>query len=79
MSSRDPLQCTFEDASRETLLAGIALDTEAKVNFFEEMVSLAHAFGAYDRLAPRNDQAIGDTQESGNGTSAVPTVAESGS
>ncbi len=79
MTSRDPLQCTFEDASRETLLAGIALDTEAKVNFFEEMVSLAHAFGAYDRLAPRNDQAFCDTQESGNGTIAVATGPDRGS
>lgn len=79
MSSRDPLECTYEDARRTTLLAGIALDTRSKIEFFEEMVSFAIKFGAYDRLAPRNDQAIGDTLESGNGTSAVPTIAESGS
>lgn len=51
MNSRDPLQCTFEDARRNTLLVGMALDTSAKVAFFEEMVSLAHQFDARDRLA----------------------------
>jgi hypothetical protein len=53
MNSRDPLQCTYADASRATLLRGIALDTRAKVAFFEEMVSFAVAFGARDRLADR--------------------------
>ena len=53
MSSLDSLRCTYEDARRNTLLRGIALDTGAKVAFFEEMVSFAFQFGAFDRLAGR--------------------------
>ncbi len=51
MNTHDPLQCTYADARRSTLLQGIALDTRAKIAFFEEMVSLAVKFGARDRLA----------------------------
>lgn len=51
MSPRDPLQCTYDEARRTTLLQGIALDTHAKIAFFEEMVSLVVKFGARDRLA----------------------------
>ncbi len=51
MNQRDPLQCTYDDARRTTLIQGIALDTRAKIAFFEEMVSLAHKFDARDRLA----------------------------
>ena len=51
MNTRDPLQCTFDDARRATLIQGIALDTRAKIAFFEEMVSLAVKFDARDRLA----------------------------
>ena len=54
----DPLQCTFEDARRRTLLAGMALDTSAKVAFFEEMVSLAHQFDARDRLAGQDPEVL---------------------
>ncbi len=50
MSSSDSLRCTYDDARRNTLLQGIALDTRAKVAFFEEMVSFALKFGAIDRL-----------------------------
>ena len=51
MTTPDPLQCTYEDARRVHLLQGIALSTSAKVDFFEEMVSLAIRFGARDRLS----------------------------
>lgn len=47
----DALQCTFEDARRNLLRDGIALSTQAKVDFFEEMVELIVRFGARDRLA----------------------------
>ncbi len=49
----DPLQCTYEDARRNQLRDGIALSTEAKIAFFEEMVAFAVRFGAHDRLAGR--------------------------
>ncbi|WP_407352163.1 hypothetical protein [Luteimonas sp. R10] len=51
MTTPDPLQCTYEDARRAQLRDGIALDTVAKVAFFEEMVAFAARFGARDRLA----------------------------
>lgn len=54
----DPLQCTFEDARRRTLLAGMALDTNAKVAFFEEMVSLAHQFEVRDKLAEQDPEEL---------------------
>lgn len=47
----DALQCTFEDAKRNLLRDGIALSTQAKVDYFEEMVALIVRFGARDRLA----------------------------
>jgi hypothetical protein len=53
MTTPDPLQCTYEDARRVHLRAGIALSTQAKVDFFEEMVALAVRFGARDLLAGR--------------------------
>lgn len=53
MTTPDPLQCTYEDARRNHLREGIALPTSAKVDFFEEMVSLVVHFGARDRLAGR--------------------------
>ncbi len=53
MTATDPLQCTHEDARRVNLRRGIALSTSAKVAFFEEMVSFAFQFGAFDRLAGR--------------------------
>ncbi len=57
MNNRDPLQCSFDDARRITLQQGIALDTRAKIAFFEEMVSIAFKFDARDRLAGRRDPA----------------------
>lgn len=51
MKTPDPLQCTFDDARRTTLIQGIALDTRAKIAYFEEMVSMAVKFGARERLA----------------------------
>jgi hypothetical protein len=48
---RDPLSCSFSDAERNHLLDGIRMSTRAKIAFFEEMVSLAVAVGARDRLA----------------------------
>lgn len=53
MTTTDPLQCTFEDARRTHLRQGIALSTNDKVAFFEEMVTFAASFGARDRLAGR--------------------------
>lgn len=50
------LQCTFEDARRNQLLDGIALSTQAKVDYFEEMVSLIVHFGARDRLMVRDGE-----------------------
>ena len=47
----DPLQCTYEDARCNLLRDGIALSTQAKVDYFEEMVVLIVRFGARDRLA----------------------------
>lgn len=55
----DPLQCTYEDARRNHLRAGIALSTAAKVAYFEEMVSLIRHFGATDRLAVRDAEVPG--------------------
>ncbi|MDZ4350709.1 MAG: hypothetical protein U1A22_14380 [Xanthomonadaceae bacterium] len=57
MNDSDPLKCTFEDARRETLLQGITLSTRAKIALFEEMVTLAMTFGAYDRLVARRTAA----------------------
>jgi hypothetical protein len=48
---RDPLSCSFTDAERNHLLEGIRMSTRAKVDFFEETVSLVVATGARDRLA----------------------------
>jgi hypothetical protein len=64
MTARDPLQCTWDDACRNSLRQGIALDTRAKVAFFEEMVSFAARFGARDRLARPGDSESGRTQVS---------------
>ena len=49
----DPLQCTFADAARNHLRDGIRLSTAAKVDFFEEMVTLAVHFGARNRTIER--------------------------
>ncbi len=54
MTHVDPLQCSFEDARRTHLRAGVALSSSAKVAFFEEMVTFAASFGARDRLAGRH-------------------------
>ena len=47
----DVLQCTFEDARRNLLRDGIALRTQAKVDYFEEIAALIVRFGARDRMA----------------------------
>lgn len=54
MTDVDPLSCSFEDARRTNRLRGLKLSTSARVDFFEEMVTFAHRFGARDRLAGRN-------------------------
>jgi hypothetical protein len=46
----DELKCTFQDAERNHLREGIRMSTRAKIAYFEEMVSLAIAVGARDRL-----------------------------
>jgi hypothetical protein len=52
------LPATYDNVRRQQLRDGIALSTQAKVAFFEEMVALAMRFGARDRLRvetpPRN-------------------------
>lgn len=40
------LRCTFEDAERNNLLAGIRMSTRAKVELFEEMLDFAWQTGA---------------------------------
>ena len=55
MSTRDPLQCTYEDARLNQLRDGIALSPRAKVDFFEEMLSFALHFGARDRRSGGDD------------------------
>lgn len=55
----DPLQCTFADAARNHLRDGIRLSTAAKVDFFEEMVTLAVHFGARNRTAERKSDPSG--------------------
>lgn len=67
MTTPDPLQCTFDDARRTHLRTGIALSTGAKVAFFEEMVTFAVRFGAYDRLTGRRA-----------GQASAPPAAETG-
>jgi hypothetical protein len=46
------LRFSYEDARRQQLRDGIALDTRAKIAFFEEMVALAVRFGARNRHEP---------------------------
>ena len=40
------LRCTFEDAERNNLLAGMHMSTRAKIEFFEEIIDLAWRAGA---------------------------------
>lgn len=68
MTTPDPLQCTFDDARRVNLRQGIALSTRAKIDFFEEMVSLAVRFGAFDRLAARRVREPRPTPDAGTGS-----------
>lgn len=69
MIKRDPLQCTFEDARRVNLRQGIALNTRAKIAFFEEMVSFAVHFGARDRLAASRVREMQAPNDAGTGVS----------
>lgn len=59
----DPLQCTFDDARHQQLRDGIAMNTAAKVDWFEEMVALVVKFEVRDRLLgrpmERNDDTVG--------------------
>ena len=63
MSTKPPLEFTFEDAERAQLMAGVRLSTDDKIDFFEEMVELAHLGGALapERLALRDQAAVGGT------------------
>lgn len=51
---------THNKVRRQHLRDGIALSTQAKVGFFEEMVALAGRFGAHDRLraTPTTDRRV---------------------
>lgn len=49
------LRCTFEDAERNNLLAGIRMSTRAKVELFEEMLDFAWRTGA---LKPHEQDSI---------------------
>ena len=57
---------THEDARRAQLLDGIALDTCAKVAFFEEMVSLAVHFGARNRHRDASDAPVANGRDAGS-------------
>ncbi len=67
MTATDPLQCTFEDARRTHLRQGIALSTDDKVAFFEEMVAFAASFGARDRLEGRRGGGAGSPRPTRDG------------
>lgn len=56
MTPTESLEFSFEDAEREQLRAWMALDTGAKIDFFEEMIELAYQSGALspERLALRD-------------------------
>ncbi|MBU6470791.1 MAG: hypothetical protein KGQ68_08935 [Gammaproteobacteria bacterium] len=45
-NEQNDLKCTFEDAERNNLLAGIRMSTRAKVELFEEMLDFAWRAGA---------------------------------
>lgn len=76
----DPLQCTFADAARNHLRDGIRLSTAAKVDFFEEMVTLAVHFGARNRTSERERlqsggvdvRAAGEVEKAGGARDALP-------
>lgn len=56
MTQTESLEFSFEDAERAQLRAWVALDTGAKIDFFEEMIELAYHAGALapERLALRD-------------------------
>lgn len=56
MSTPDPLRFTYEDARKAQLRDGMALSTQAKVAFFEEIVAFALRFGAVRRLQDAGDE-----------------------
>lgn len=43
---QEETRCTFEDAERNNLLAGIRMSTRAKIELFEEMLDFAWRTGA---------------------------------
>jgi hypothetical protein len=58
-------QCTNADAEHNHLLDGIRMSTEAKVRYFEEMVSLIVAVGARDYLAREPAESVQVTESRG--------------
>lgn len=58
-------QCTYTDAEHNHLLDGIRMSTEAKVRYFEEMVSLIVAVGARDYLARESAESVQVTESRG--------------
>jgi hypothetical protein len=61
---------THDDARRRQLLDGIALDTRAKVAFFEEMVALAVHFGGRNRHRDSPNEAGKGCDGEGNQTAS---------
>lgn len=57
---RPAAAATHDEVRRQHLRDGIALSTQAKIGFFEEMVALAVRFGAHDRLRakPASDRRV---------------------
>lgn len=56
MTPAESLESSFEDAERAQLQARVALDTGARIGFFEGMIELAYHGGALapERLALRD-------------------------
>jgi hypothetical protein len=56
---QEELRCTFEDAERNNLLAGIRMSIRAKIELFEEMLDFAWRAGTMKKVnesAPPQNQ-----------------------
>ena len=60
------LRCTFEDAERNNLLAGIRMSTRSKVELFEEMLDFAWHTGAVKAGRAKDIQDIEELREREN-------------
>ena len=48
---QEDLRCTFEDAERNNLIAGIRMSTRVKIELFEEMLDFAWRTGAIKKTS----------------------------